>query len=236
MVLCAVHGYDGGPRPAAREARYARVRQSAESLRRLSHRAALGHAPRLYEAGVCSAHGGTGERAASRCHPLHRRLAEHAPTGVGASCAHVGSSASGRRYLLRAWQSRLRRLCEDCHGGAEAQYGAYDTFVRGLAQLGLAAQRASHLASWSRLDSDSRNGERRSSAVPLQSRLSQGTARHIAQIVRHYDAARPVGMAPSHTATMHSAANAERTHPRRTAVALRLATHKSCQQRGCRTV
>ena len=92
------------------------------------------------------------------------------------------------------------------------------------------------LASRSRLDCDSRNGERRSSAVPLQSRLSQGTARHIARIVRHYDAARPVGMAPPHTAPMHSATNAERTHPRRTAVALRLATHKSCQQRGCRTV
>ena len=40
----------------------------------------------------------------------------------------------------------------------------------------------------------------------------------------------------AHTATMHSATNAERTHPRRTVVALRLATHKSCQQRGCRTV
>lgn len=38
----------------------------------------------------------------------------------------------------------------------EAQYGAYDTFVRGSAQLGLAAQRASHLAPRSRLDSDSR--------------------------------------------------------------------------------
>ena len=64
----------------------------------------------------------------------------------------------------------------------------------------------------------------------------QGAAGHIARIVRYNDAARPVGLAPTHSAANQCATYAERTHARRTALVVQLATDKRREHRRCRTL